>query len=39
LRCIRRRNGEVVIFDRLDQLPYRRLVNPISRVAAGKAKG
>ena len=33
------RSGEIVLFDRLDQLPYRRLVNAISRVAAGKAKG
>ena len=32
------RSGEIVLFDRVDRLPYRRLVNAISRVAAASQK-
>ena len=31
------RKGEVLLFDGLDRIPYRKLVRAISRVAAGKA--
>ena len=31
------RKGEMVVFDTLERLPYRKLVNSISRVAAGKS--
>ncbi len=32
------REGEVVMVDRLDRIPYRKLVNAISRVAAGRSR-
>jgi hypothetical protein len=32
------REGEIVLIDRLDRIPYRKLVNAISRVAAGKSR-
>jgi excinuclease UvrABC nuclease subunit len=32
------REGEVVLIDRLDRIPYRKLVNAISRVAAGRSR-
>ena len=32
------REGEIVMVDRLDQIPYRKLVNAVSRVAAGRAR-
>ena len=33
-----RRQGELVVFDRWDRVPYRRLVNAVSRVARGEFK-
>ena len=32
------REGEIVLVDRLDRVPYRKLVNAISRVAAGRSR-
>lgn len=32
------REGELVMVDRLDRIPYRKLVNAISRVAAGRSR-
>jgi len=33
-----RRQGELVVFDRWDRVPYRKLVNAVSRVARGESK-